>query len=141
MAGAGKVVKLRLVLTSPPPAVLFSLEGKGGAVECAQRSTGHDLAFDLALRVVLGGSSPRFLGDYARGGVEDRFFYFCSGIYAGDRTVDGGRRGKVALGAIPETMVREALRTGGVLQAVTAGTHRDGGAACASVRSVWSLVA
>ena len=134
----GEPVKLRLVLTAPPAGVMFALQGVGGVVEAATMCTGADLTFDLVLRVDLDGAAPRFLGDYARGGQEDRFFYFASGEQAGQPVV-GGRRGKVALGAIPEALVREAVRTGGLLRAVTPGTDKRGGAACASVKAVWTL--
>ena len=138
---AGETVKLRLVLTAPPKGAVFSLQGKDGVVEAQTVSTGADLVFDLALRVSLDGPAPRWLGDYVRGGQADRFFYFASGSYAGEHHRADGRRGKVALWNIPEALLREAVATGGVLQAVTPGSDKHGLPACASVKSVWSVVA
>lgn len=140
MAGAGEVVKLRLVLTAPPKGVTFSLEGKNRAVEKPVVSTGADLAFDLSLRVDMSGAEPRWLGDYARGGVSERFFYFCSGIYAGAHVVTDGRRGKAPLGSIPRDLLDRALKSGGTLVATTAGSDKHGKAACATIKNVvWTL--
>jgi hypothetical protein len=139
-AGTGEPVRIRLVLTAPPKGAVFSLQGKDGVVEAQTVSTGEDLVFDLSLRVSLDGPAPRWLGDYVRGGQTDRFFYFASGVYAGEAGRADGRRGKVALWNIPEDLVQKAVQTGGVLQAVTPGSDKHGLPACASVKAAWSVI-
>ncbi|MDB5431374.1 MAG: hypothetical protein JWP35_2490 [Caulobacter sp.] len=138
-AQAGETVRLRLVLTAPPKGAVFSLQGKDGVVERQSVSTGADLVFDLVARVSLEGPAPRWLGDYVRGGQADRFFYFASGVYAGEPGRADGRRGKVALWNIPEALVHEAAKTGAVLQATTPGADKHGLPACASVKANWAL--
>ena len=69
-------------------------------------------------------------GPYVQGPPRQRFVYLDIGAYAGQAGSCWSRRMKVPLEGIPAKM----LRTGGILEARIAGTGRDGGPNCATVR-------
>ena len=86
---------------------------------------------------------PVFLGPAAQGSVTDRFVYVNSGTMAGQAGSPWTRRAKVKLAGIDLKMVEAARRDGHCLEARIAGTGRDGGPSCATVRPLgggWRVV-
>lgn len=123
---------LRVVVTSPPPGVLFCVQGKPGEFLSAVRSTGSDLRFDVSVRAIPS-DPPRLLGTVVQGPPAARFLYISSGTLAGDVDTPCTRRAKVPLGGISQALIAE--RAAGLrLTATIAGRARDGGPACASVK-------
>ena len=137
-------IPLRIVLTAPPPNVLFAIQEKRDPVDQTQ-SAGSDIAFDLTVRArrdpITG--SVRFGGPYAQGPSAARFVYVCIGTYAGDPRSCWSRRAKVPLSGLDWALIeRAAADPGAVLEARIPGAGRDGSPVCASVRLLgdgWSL--
>jgi hypothetical protein len=128
-------ITLRLVLESPPPGVDFGIQkGSGSVYETiqTQRSSGGDLTFEFNVAVK---GSGDFGGPFVQGRRGGRFVYVDIGTLAGQRDTKCSRRLKVPLTGISSRAIDRAASGGTVvLEARVAGTGRDGGPACASVR-------
>jgi hypothetical protein len=138
---AEALVTIRIRLVAPPAGVMFSLQEGDVTPVGAVWSTGADLVFDAPVRVAEGPKGLRFLGTHVRAEGQRRFIYYRSGLSAGQHDTAWDRRGKVFLTDIPEPLVREAITAGRPLEAAFAGTAKDGGPSCATVRplSGWAL--
>ena len=140
---APQEITLRIRVLSPPPGILFCIQGKRGEFLQQTRSKGDDLVFEIVARATEDSEDqrPRLLGHSVQGPPTARFLYICSGTYAGEKETPWGRRAKVPLAGITSDHVLHT-RGKGVLQATIAGTGRDGGPACGTVPLVreWTVV-
>jgi hypothetical protein len=145
-AKSAQSVHIRIVVVAPPPGVQFAVQ-RGRSALLAPSAASHErIRFDLSLRV--GPARPEesvnFVGEFAQGPPSDRFIYLNSGTLAGQADSCWTRRAKLKLASIPQPLVETALATPQVIiEARVAGTMRDGGPICASVKSqdvVWSVV-
>ena len=128
---SGTEVHLRLIIESPVPGVLHSLQKDDAPFDAKVSGSGESLVFDFPIRVAEG---PRFLGDFVRReGPERRFFYVRIGTAAGDWKSAWTRRMKIDIHDIPAPLLELGLR-GGVLEITVNGTLPDGSPACATVR-------
>jgi Family of unknown function (DUF5990) len=140
-------ITMRIVLESPPAGIDFALQkGSGTNFECVQkqRSTGGDLTFEFPLRVKLtNGETPNFLGHFAQGKRDERFVYIDIGTIAGQINTPWSRRLKVPLKGITAEMIVEYERGNDMIfETCVAGTGRDGGPNCATVKPFagWKIV-
>ncbi len=132
-------ITLRIILESPPAGVDFALQkGSGDNFECLQkqRSDGGDLTFEFPLRVKMAdGETPNFLGHFAQGKRDERFIYIDIGTIAGQIFSPWSRRLKVPLKGITDEMIAEFQSGKGLIfETKVAGTGRDGGPNCATVK-------
>lgn len=122
---------LRIVVEQPPPGVDYALQkGRGGAYEPVQRqrSEGGDLVFEFQPSIKDGDVS--LAGPFVQGPPKRRFIYLDIGTYAGQSDARWSRRLKIPLADITVKMMGK----GGVLEARVAGTGRDGGPTCATIK-------
>jgi len=128
---SGTEVQLRLVIDSPVPGVLHSLQKDDAPFDAKTSRSGEPLLFDLSVRVAEG---LRLLGDFVRReGPERRFVYVRVGTAAGDYGSAWNRRMKVDIHDIPAVLLEQGLQ-GKLLEATIHGTADDGSPACATVR-------
>jgi hypothetical protein len=126
---------LRIILEQPPPGVDFGLQkGAGSIYETVQkqRSQGDDLTFEFQPTVKQGvsDSMAALTGPFVQGPRRQRFVYLDIGTCAGQAGSPWSRRLKIPLDGIPPKF----RAAGGVLEARVAGTGRDGGPNCATVK-------
>lgn len=138
---------LRIVLEGPPAGVDFGLQkGRGSIYETVQkqRSETGDLCFEFTVGVKAGGKGgmPDFVGPMVQGKGGERFVYIDIGTCAGQTETCWSRRLKIPLSGIPWAMVEKTANGRMALEARVAGTGRDGGPNCGSVRDFdgWELV-
>jgi uncharacterized protein DUF5990 len=130
-------IPLRITLLNPPSGVRFRLQRGRAELVTPSREDGGSIAFDFDVRVADrdGNAPPRFLGPFTQGTPTARFVYVNSGQAAGQYELPWQRRAKVPLGGLTWALIDEVLANpGAVLEAQIAGTARDGGPVCASVR-------
>ena len=142
---AADTVALRLIVAHPPAGVTWRMQRGRDALVAPVRETPAEIAFALTLRVADGpDGAPTLRGPEAQGPPASRFVYLNSGTYALQADTPWSRRAKVPLTGIPPALLARARGTpGAVLEARIAGTARDGGPACASVKLLdagWRLV-
>jgi hypothetical protein len=135
---------LRIVLEQPPPGVDFGLQkGRGSAYETVQkqRSDGRNLTFEFQPSIREGAADimAALGGLFVQGPPRQRFVYIDIGTCAGQSESPWSRRLKIPLDRIPAG----AIGAGGVFEARVAGTGRDGGPSCATVKDFdgWKRVA
>ena len=136
MSSANQVaVRMRLVIESPVPGVLHSLQSKEGRPLDAKRSrSGEPLVFEFPIRIAPG---PKFFGDQVRReGPTRRFVYIRVGQLAGDHSSPWSRRMKIDIHDTERRLIDRATAGGGVLQLTIDGTADDGSPACATIRPV-----
>lgn len=147
MENLERELKLRIILEKPPAGVDFGLQkGRGRDYETIQkqRSEAKDLCFEftVAVKAKRGDAAPNFLGPLLQGPPGERFVYIDIGTYAGQNDSCWSRRLKVPLSGITWDTI-EALSAGSqaVLEARVAGTGKDGGPSCGSVKGLdsWRL--
>ena len=143
------VVNLRILCRAPLRAAdygaEFGLQDNSSTTHWAltpgmARSDG-DLQFDFEARVRPHPRTgePTFLGNYVHGPTDGRFAYLSwrpAGCRLSQLPPNGPgwvRRMKVHLRSITWAQIRQAVKTGGVLEAAVEGVGRDGGPNCASV--------
>ena len=132
-------LNLRIVVEGPPAGVYFGLQKGGGSnYETVQTvtSTTADLKFEFSVRVREGkDGQPNFLGPYAQGPTDSRFVYLDIGTYAGQINTPWSRRLKVPLSGITWKLIEQTARSAtSALEARVAGTGKDGGPNCATVK-------
>jgi Family of unknown function (DUF5990) len=143
-----KEIRVRVILTAPPPGVLFGLqEGTGSNYKTVQlqRSGLTDLRFEIAITqrpLKETSSTPDFSGPYVHGPKDGRFIYIDIGTAAGDYASEWTRRLKIPLKDISADMVDKLSRSNGVLQVTVPGRAKDGGPNCATVKPFpgWEIV-
>ena len=131
---------LRIVLEHPPAGVDFGLQhgrGSGYSTVQTQRSTGGNLLFQFTVRPKLSAKAGQlgFTGPFVQGPASAQFVYIDIGTYAGQTDTLWSRRLKIPLGGI----TAECINAQEILETKVAGTGRDGGPSCATVKGVeWS---
>lgn len=134
--GTIQKVPLRIVVESPPAGVDFGIQsGKGSAYETVgtQRARGTDLRFEIEIGVREGSDQPRFTGPFVQRSAPNQFIYIDIGEFAGQK---GGwsRRMKIPLTGISHNMIRRTASGKSLLETRVAGTAKDGGPNCATVK-------
>ena len=140
-------IRLRIVLESPPPGVLFGVQkGQGALHEIIekQHSKGGDLVFEFSVALKDTGSNGTadFGGPIVQGPRGGRFVYIGIGSYAGQTDTPWSRRLKIPLSGIPMSLMKKvAAATNGLLETHVPGTDKNGGPSCASVKNFegWKL--
>ncbi len=132
---------LRIILQAPPPGVDFGLQkGSGNKYETVQiqRSGVKDLHFTFSITIKgdrQKDNQPGFVGQFVQGPVTEKFVYIDIGKLAGQLGSCWDRRLKVPLRNITWDMVEQAQgANNGCLETHVAGTARDGGPNCATVK-------
>ena len=135
-------VPLRIVLVDPPPGVDFGIqEGKGKDYRtlAVQRSKVGNLALEGTINVKgsFADGLPNFAGLISQGPPTGRFIYIDIGKSAGQIDSCWQRRIKVPLEGITSEMIYSVLeKQERLLQALIAGTGKDGGPSCATVKPI-----
>ncbi len=131
-----QIITLRIILEDPPAGVDFGLqEGRGRAYTTVQkqRSGGGDLQFDGSVRVKgTRDRQPDFAGPLVQGTPQDRFLYIDIGAAAGQFGSVWQRRLKIPLRGITWDLIGDGAQA--VLETRVAGTARDGGPNCGTVK-------
>jgi hypothetical protein len=124
---------MRIVIETPVPGVLHSLQSKDGhPLDPKVSKSGEPLAFDFSVRVAPG---PKFFGDQVRReGPVRRFVYVRIGQSAGDCASPWSRRMKIDIHDIDPGLLAEAAAGKGVIEITVEGTAKDGTPVCATVR-------
>lgn len=139
-------VAFRITVLDPPRGVVFRLQRGRSELLAPSSENPSAIVFDFTLRVEpgAGGGPPRLLGPFAQGPPASRFVYVSSGRHAGQVESCWDRRAKVPLTTVDASLIQQAAaRSGAVIEAQIAGTGRDGGPACATVKLVsgWRVLA
>lgn len=140
-------ITLRIVVISPTAGVDIGVQsGKGNDYKTlqTQRTSGADLRFEFPVTMArrADGVTPNFLGPFVQGPATGRFIYLDVGTYAGHVDSEWSRRIKIPLAGITADLIDEVMkRKGRVLEATIAGTAKDGGPNCATVKPVngWAI--
>jgi hypothetical protein len=132
-------ISLRIVVERPPTGVYFGLQkGSGSNYETVQtvESKSDDLQFEFKVRVREGKDGlPNFLGPFVQGPTHERFVYLDIGTYAGQANTPWSRRLKIPLRGITlELIAQRAKSSPAALDARVAGTGKDGGPSCGTVK-------
>lgn len=139
------MLQVLLIVVAPPPGVRFAVQRGGSELLAPYAQDAGSIAFAFTMRLaLLADGSHNFLGPYAQGAPHERFVYLNSGARAGQRDTPWERRAKILLGGIPRPLVEAAAdQPDAAVEARIAGTLRDGGPVCASVKPPaisWRLV-
>lgn len=133
-------LRLRIMLINPPAGVDFGVQkGRGGAYEtvCKVRSTGGIHTFDIEVGLKPGptAADADFSGPLVQGPRGGRFLYLDIGTVAGQVDSCWSRRLKIPLTGITQVALdRLAAQPDTVLETRIAGTARDGGPTCGTVK-------
>ena len=135
-------VAVRIRMLDPPPNVAIQVQRGKYELLPPLNASARDLIFEFTIDVEISTGTPNFLGQYAQGPKDSRFVYVNSAAYAGVPNSSGGRRAKLSLMSITREQVEDALsHVGARLETSFAGTAKDGGVTCASVKGlVWKVV-
>ena len=135
-------IGMRIRMIEPPKGVSIQVQRGRSELLPPVKDTGQELVFEFAIDVDLSSGLPNFLGAYAQGPKDARFVYVNSGTYAGDHQSVWGRRAKLSLMSIKKAQVEDAIAAKSArLETSFAGTGRDGGPTCASVKGLeWKVV-
>lgn len=79
--------------------------------------------------------SPNFLGAFAKGTAQERFFYLSWGVVGEDGLFEMFRRAKIHLNHLTWDQVREAMNQNRAIRVVIGMTGKKGDPICASIRS------
>lgn len=133
MARPGQTeIRMRLLVETPVPGVLHSLQDKKSRpVDARVSAAGEALAFDFPVRI---GPGPKYYGEQVRSeGPVRRFVYIAVGGQAGAHSSPWSRRMKIDIHDVPQALLDAALE-GRRLTGTVDGTGPDGTPACATVR-------
>ena len=135
-------IGIRIRMIEPPKNV--SIQVQRGKCELLPpvKSSASELIFEFPIDVDVSSGVPNFLGAYAQGPKDARFIYVNSGTYANEQDSCWGRRAKLSLMSITEKQVEDTLASKTArLETSFAGTGKDGGPTCASVKGLeWKVV-
>jgi hypothetical protein len=136
-------VLARVRVMNPLPGCAYALQRKDGGVDQVQVATNEDLTFTTSITLKFthdGTLDPT--GLHVNGPRGGRFLYLTSGSRAGQPGSIWSRRAKVSLEPLVSEVPRSLDVMPPVIEAVIAGTARDGGPICASIEPVtpWSHV-
>jgi Family of unknown function (DUF5990) len=99
------------------------------------RADAREVRFELDFRVgERKGGAPNFLGPFAQGPVDDRFFYLTWGVGAAPGRTRMFRRLKVRLGQLTWAQIRSATKSGEPLRVTLRLTDAKGGPLCGSAK-------
>lgn len=130
----------RILLETPPAGVDFGLQkGRGSLYEVMQKQRSGDGDLSFVFTAGVKGSSkdpaPGFTGGFIQGPRGERFVYIDIGSCAGQTDSAWSRRLKVPLSGITwEMSDRVAGNPQALLETRIAGTGRDGGPTCGTVK-------
>jgi hypothetical protein len=146
MAGKTMVtapLTLRIVVLDPPVGVRWALQRDRFELIAPDMVGPGELGFTFSIDVADANAiPPRLLGKCTQGPPGARFVYLNTGMSDGPKGATWTRRAKIPLkGVTAELIAATTSGTGKLLEARMAGTARDGGAACASIRLLtdWHL--
>ncbi|GAA4409057.1 hypothetical protein GCM10023187_31760 [Nibrella viscosa] len=132
-------ITLHIVLIKPTPNVVFGLQkGSGSNYETIQKqiSTSNDLSFTFTVKVKGERSKdtfPKLSGSFVQGPTDNKFVYIDIGTAAGQPDTLWSRRLKIPLTGITWQDI-DSLLGNSMLEAIVAGTDKDGGPNCATVK-------
>ena len=130
-------INLQIILTQPPPNVLFGLQkGSGNVYETVQKqkSGSQDLLFTFSVKIKgdkKEDASPKFSGPFVQGPAGGKFVYIDIGTCAGQIDTVWSRRLKVPLTGITWELIADPTL---MLETKVPGTGKDGGPNCATVK-------
>jgi len=131
-----KLLTFKIILEKPTPNVTWGLQkGKGSDYETVQKqvSQSNDLVFEFTAEAkTTENGEPDFFGPFVQGKKGERFVYLDIGTCAGEAGSPWSRRLKIPLRGITRQIFEKAGDT--VLQCMVAGTGKDGGPNCATVK-------
>lgn len=133
-------ITLEIILIKPTPAVVFGLQkGSGNNYETVQKqmSTSNDLSFTFTIKVKgdpVKDKFPKLSGPFVQGPTDNKFVYIDIGTYAGQTDTVWSRRLKIPLTGITWEDIDSLTSGNSMLQTRVAGTGKDGGPNCATVK-------
>ena len=137
---------IRIILLQPPAGVDYGLQkGHANTYEIVnlQHSSTGDLHFICSIGLKTGkDGNPDFNGPFVQGPAGGRFVYINIGTYAGNKNSVWGRRLKIPLTCITNSMISKLQKnTSQLLATHIVGTAKDGSPACATPKpfSGWTL--
>jgi len=140
--GMKQELGIRIRVLSPPSGVHMVVQRGRDELVPPVSLTDEEIVFEFSVDVDMSSGIPNFLGKFAQGPKDGRFIYVNSGSYAAAPVHSTGRRAKISLMSITKEQIGKALaERGSRLETSFAGTAKDGGATCASVKGlVWKVV-
>jgi len=110
-------------------------DSKGNEVIDAAPGDGKQVTFRPAFKVgTQPNGSPNFLGPFAKGTPQERFFYLSWGVMTEDGRFQMFRRAKIHLNHLTREQIGRALSDDRPIKVIIDMTDRKGGPLCASVR-------
>lgn len=135
-------VPVRIIVTAPLAGVTMKVQRGRDELLPPVAATEKELRFEFEITVDVTDMGLNFLGKYAQGPKDARFFYVNSGRHAGQAQTCWDRRAKLSLMSITREQMDEVLSQNGVLlETMMPGIGKDGGPTCASVKGLeWKVV-
>ena len=134
-------INLQIILTQPPPSVLFGLQkGSGNIYETVQKqkSVSADLLFTFSIKIKgdkKADAFPKFSGPFVQGPAGGKFVYIDIGKCAGQIDTVWSRRLKIPLTGITWELIDKLIADSAlILETKVPGTGKDGGPNCATVK-------
>lgn len=134
-------INLQIILTQPPPNVLFGLQkGSGNVYETVQKqkSVSADLLFTFSIKIKgekKADAFPKLSGPFVQGPAGGKFVYIDIGKCAGQIDTVWSRRLKVPLTGITWELINQLVADSALLlETKVPGTGKDGGPNCATVK-------
>lgn len=134
-------INLQIILTQPPPNVLFGLQkGSGNIYETLQKqkSASQDLLFAFPIKIKgdkRKDGFPKFSGPFVQGPAGGKFVYIDIGTCAGQTDTLWSRRLKIPLTGITWELIDQLIAAPALmLETKVPGTGKDGGPNCATVK-------
>ena len=135
-------VSLRVIVENAPPHIRWMSQSGASDLVAPTSVVGNTFTFDFVVRAILSKAGALdFRGDAIQGKLGERFVYLNSESGPDARGFD--RRAKIHLKTVTMQQIESlAKNPGAILQTRFHGTHKDGGAACASVPLLggWEIV-
>lgn len=134
-------INLQIILTQPPPNVLFGLQrGSGNMYETLQKqkSASENLLFTFPIKIKGDKEKdafPKFSGLFVQGPAGGKFVYIDIGTCAGQTDTMWSRRLKIPLTGITWELIEQLMADPALLlETKVPGTGKDGGPNCATVK-------
>ena len=137
-------ITIRVNVTEPLAGVTMQVQEGKDRLLAPCESTRDRISFEFPITVDLSSGQHNFLGNFAQGPKDTRFFYINSGSYAGQAATQWNRRAKISLMKITAAQVRDVIDSpGSKLEITINGIGKDGGPVCASIPSAmidWRII-